>query len=178
MRKIAYPDPEEHAPYVVEYYRLVPRDGVLEHMEQRLTETPRFLREIPAEPLATPHAPGEWTIKDVVQHVIDDERIYAYRTLRFARGDTTELPGFDQDHVADRANATDRSLDQLIDEYLTVRRATLSLFEGLPQESLTRVGVADGSPMSVRAAAFHIGGHEMHHVHSIEKNYLAGDSPP
>lgn len=173
MRSIDYPDPGEHAPYVVEYYELVPREGVLEHMATRLDETPRFLRKIPEALLATPHAVGEWTVKDIIQHVIDDERIYAYRTLRFARGDRTELPGFNQDLVADRALATTRTLDQILDEYITVRTATLSLFEGLPEESLTRVGVADGSPMSVRAAAFHIAGHEMHHIKSIEENYLA-----
>ena len=172
MRWIDRPEPHEHAPYVVEeYYDRVPPGNVLEHMAARLTETPAYLRTIPTERLDHPHESGEWTVKEIVQHVIDDERIYAYRTLRFARNDPTELPGFDQDAVAAESGANHRSLDDLLAEYDAVRRATIALFEGLPEESLTRIGMADGNPMSVRAAAFHIAGHEMHHLASIEEHY-------
>lgn len=172
MRHIPRPEVGEYAPYVTEYHDLVPGDGVLDHMHACLDTTPAFFRSVPEAVLVAPHRQGEWTVKQIVQHIADDERIYAYRTLRFARGDTTDLPGFDQDAVAALSGADARSLDSLLDEYVTVRRSTLSLFEGLPAESLTRVGIADGNPMSVRAAAFHIAGHELHHIESVRENYL------
>lgn len=171
MRHIPRPEVGEFAPYTTEYFDLVP-DDVLGHMARCLDSTVDFFRGIPDDLLSDPHEPGEWTVKQILLHVADDERIYAYRTLRFARNDLTELPSFDQDLVASYSAADGRSLESLIEEYVTVRRATLSLFEGLPEEALQRIGVANGSPMSVRAAAFHIAGHEAHHLDSIRVNYL------
>ena len=114
-------------------------------------------------------------MKEILQHITDDERIYVYRMLRFARNDPTELPSFDQEVVAAYSGANDRSLASLLNEYVTVRAATLSLFDGLPEGALTRVGIANGNPMSVRAAAFHIAGHELHHLDSIRVNYGGRD---
>lgn len=171
MRLIARPEPGEYAPYTVEYFRLVPGDDVLEHMETCLRTTPEFFSALPDDVLGIPHRPHEWTVKEILQHVTDDERIYAYRALRFARNDLTELPPFDQEIVAAHSGANDRSLDALLDEYVTVRKSTLSLFDGLPDEAMTRTGTANGNPMSVRAAAFHIAGHELHHLVSIRSNY-------
>lgn len=172
MRTISRPAPGEYAPYTTEYFDRVP-DDVLDHLEGCLDSTTRFFETIPVNLLDEPHEPGEWTVKEILQHISDDERIYAYRALRFARNDRTELPSFDQDVVAAHAEANLRSLDDLLDEYQTVRRATVSLFAGLPERALVRTGVANGSPMSVRAAAFHIAGHEEHHLESIRRNYLA-----
>lgn len=171
MRLIPRPEPGEYAPYTVAYFDLVPDGNVLDHMASCLQSTRTFFEALPEERLSTPHEPGEWTIKEVLQHIADDERIYAYRALRFARNDLTELPSFDQDVVAANSEANARSLASLLDEYVTVRRSTLSLFDGLPESALTRVGVANGSPMSVRAAALHIAGHELHHLDSIQTNY-------
>ena len=171
MRLVARPEPGEYAPYTVEYFDLVPGDDVLQHMESCLQTTPAFFMALPEEVLANPHQSGEWTVKEILQHISDDERIYAYRTLRFARNDLTELPPFDQEIVAAHSGANDRSLASLLDEFDTVRKSTLSLFEGLPDEALTRIGIANGNPMSVRAAAFHIAGHELHHLVSIRTNY-------
>lgn len=170
MRYIPRPEPGEYAPYTIEYFRLVP-DNVLHHMETCLRTTPEFFEALPEEFLAVPHRPGEWTVKEILLHISDDERVYAYRTLRFARNDPTELPSFDQEVVAAHSGANQRSLASLLDEYITVRAATLSLFDGLPEAALTRVGIANGNPMSVRAAAFHIAGHELHHLDSIRVNY-------
>ena len=133
---------------------------------------PAFFRDIPEDRLSSPHETGEWSIKQILLHISDDERVYAYRTLRFARNDLTELPSFDPDVVAAHSGADDRSLTSLIDEFVSVRRATLTFFESLTDEALTRIGVANGNPMSVRAAAFHIAGHELHHLDSIRTNYL------
>ena len=111
--------------------------------------------------------PGE----DVLQHITDDERVYAYRTLRFGRNDPTELPSFNQEVFVAFSGANDLSLASLLDEYVTVRAATRSLFDGLPEAAPTRVGIATGNPTSVRAATFHIAGHELHHLDSIRVNY-------
>lgn len=175
MRTIQRPHPGEFAPYTVEYFRLVP-DDILDHMTTCLDSTTRFFEAIPQELLEQPHAPGEWTIKEILQHISDDERIYVYRALRFARNDPTELPSFDQDVVAANSDANSRSLQGLLDEYRTVRCSTLSFFDGVPEEALERIGIANGSPMSVRAAAFHIAGHEAHHLDSVRSNYL-GEEP-
>jgi uncharacterized damage-inducible protein DinB len=172
MRTIHRPDPGEYAPYTTAYFDLVP-DEVLNHMERCLRTTVDFFGAIPKPLLDSPHAPGEWTVKEILLHISDDERIYAYRSLRFARNDTTELPSFDQDVVAAHSQANERSLESLLDEYRTVRMATLSLYGGLPESAMTRIGIANGSPMSVRAAAFHIAGHEAHHLESIRQNYLS-----
>jgi len=171
MRHIDRPQPGEYAPYTVEYFDLVPDGSVLELMSRRLEQTPARLRALPDGRLTVPHQPGEWTVNEIVQHISDDERIYAYRALRFARGDTTELPGFDPDEFAAHTHANLRALDDLIAEFTAVRTATLSLFDGLPDAALTRVGTANGAPMSVRAAALHILGHELHHIASIEEHY-------
>ncbi|MGI9613449.1 MAG: DinB family protein [Acidimicrobiales bacterium] len=173
MRPIPRPQPGEFAPYTTEYFDLVPGDDVLAHMRRCLETTPAFFREIPEDRLSSPHEPGEWTVKQILLHISDDERVYAYRTLRFARNDLTELPSFDQEIVAAYSDADSRSLTSLLEEFITVRCATLSFFESLPEVALTRIGVANGNPMSVRAAAFHIAGHELHHLESIRTNYMA-----
>src|SRR5512133_1421467 len=150
MRKIEKPGSSEHVPYVLQYINLIPNDGrVLEHLRENLTETSAFLRSLPTDRMYYRYAPGKWTIKDIIQHLSDDERIYAYRALRFARGDTTELPGFDQDAYTPETQANIRTLDDLIDEFATVRAATLSLYAGLGHELLLRAGVAAGNIMSV-----------------------------
>ena len=174
MRYIPRPEPGEYAPYTIEYFRLVPGDDVLGHMSACLKTTIDFFDSLPEESLSIPHEPGEWTVKEILQHIADDERIYAYRVLRFARNDLTELPGFDPDVVAAHSGASDRSLASLLDEYVTVRESTLSLFRGFPEEALTRIGTANGNPMSVRAGALHIAGHELHHLDSIRVNYGGG----
>ena len=170
MRSIPRPEPGEYAPYTIEYFNFVP-DDVLDHMSSCLESTVEFFQRIPGVVLSEPHRPGEWTVKQILQHISDDERIYAYRALRFARNDPTELPSFDQEVVAANSDADMRPLSSLLTEYVTVREATLSLFEGVPEAALSRVGVANGAPMSVRAAAFHIAGHEAHHLDSVRVNY-------
>lgn len=173
MRQIEKPGAGEHAPYVIQYLRLLPDDGlVLEHLRRNLETTLAFLGSLPEEKLLYRYAEGKWTIKEIVQHLADDERIYAYRALRFARNDSTELPGFDQDAFTRNARANERSLDDLLAELATVRAATLSLYTGLPDEALTRRGVASGNVMSVRAIAYHIAGHELWHLNVIRERYL------
>jgi uncharacterized damage-inducible protein DinB len=173
MMKIEKPAEGEYAPYTIRYIELLPDDGlVLQHLEDNLKATSDFILSLPEERLMTRYAEGKWTIKEILVHIIDDERIYAYRALRFARNDQTELPGFEQDEYAFQSGANERDIQDILQEFATVRKATISLFEGLNREALVRAGVADGKVMSVRAAAYHIAGHELAHLNIIKERYL------
>ncbi|MBE7555903.1 MAG: DinB family protein [Anaerolineales bacterium] len=173
MRKIQKPEIGEYAPYTIMYIGLLPDDGlVLKYLRDNLNTVVDFIRSLPEEKLAYRWAEGEWTIKEILGHVIDDERIYCYRALRFARNDATELPGFDQDDYVIFSGANERSIEDILEEYGAVRKATLTFFNSLEENALKRAGVANGNVMSVRAAAYHIAGHELHHLNSIRENYL------
>lgn len=173
MRRIEKPREGEYAPYVIQYIGLLPDDGlVLEHLQKNFEATREFLRSLPEDLLLYRYADGKWTIKEIMQHITDDERIYAYRALRFARNDPTELPGFDQDEYTRYAGANRRTLEDLLGEMATVRAATLSLYSGLGDDTLMRAGVASGNVMSVRAIAYHIAGHELRHMNIIRERYL------
>lgn len=173
MRLIEKPLAGECAPYVLEHYvRLVPDDGrVLEHLRDNVGRTSAFVRALAPERLTHRYVPDKWTVKDIVAHLIDDERIYCYRALRFARGDRTELPGFDQDEYARTANAGARSVDALLGELALVRAGTVALFESFDDAALARRGVANGQPMSVRGIAYHLAGHELRHLQILRERY-------
>ena len=173
MKRIEKPCEGEYAPYAIQYIGLLPGDGlVLEHLQNHLKLTGDFLSSLPEARLTHRYAEGKWTIKEILLHIIDDERIYAYRALRFARHDRTELPGFEQDDYALHSGANRRTLDDLLSEFATVRGATISLYNGLGGDVLTRAGVASGNYMSVRAIAYHIAGHELHHLNIVRERYL------
>lgn len=172
MRHIPKPQDSEFAPYTRMYIDLLPDDNrVLEHMRSNFQQIVDLVEGLPDAFLSQPHAPGEWTIKQILVHIVDDERIYAYRALRVARGDQTELPGFDQDAFALASEANERSLDNILCEYRAVRDSTLAMFDSFNDAILLRSGISDGKIMSVRAAAYHIAGHELHHLRSIKENY-------
>ncbi len=172
MNLISKPVPGEYAPYAIMYVDLVPDDGqVLKHLHEKLAATAAFIRAFPGEKLSTPHEPGEWTIKEILVHVIDTERIFAYRALRFARHDATPLPSFDQDPYVAASSANTRSVDVILKEYASVRTATLTLFESFQDEVYLRTGIASENRVSVRALAYMIAGHELHHMESIRQNY-------
>jgi uncharacterized damage-inducible protein DinB len=173
MKRIEKPVDGEYAPYTIVYIGLLPDDGlVLKHLADNLKASTAFILSLPAEKLAYRYAEGKWTIKEILVHLVDDERIYAYRALRFARNDKTELPGFEQDDYALYSGANARRVEDILEEFATVRRATISLFDNLESEALMRAGVADGKVMSVRAAAYHIAGHELRHLNIIKERYL------
>ena|SRR5688572_19796195 len=171
-RVFSRPQSSEHFPDALDYVSLVPEDGhLLKHLEDGIAKVEAFVRALRPERLTGPHAPGEWTVQDVLQHIIDDERIFAYRLLRIARGDTTTLPGFDQNTFAAAAGANDRTLDDLWEEYSSVRRASITLVRSLPDEALTRSTDANGHELTARAAAYIIVGHELYHLRSLRENY-------
>lgn len=172
MRTIQKPPADESPGYAPRYFPLVPDDGqVLQHLEQNFKLVRDTVLALPEAKLSTPFAEGEWTVKEILMHLIDAERIFVYRAMRFARNDKTELPGFEPDDFTAESGANDLSLAAILAEYEAVRRATLVFFQNLPEAALTRIGVARGNPMSPRAALYQIAGHELHHLASIRENY-------
>ncbi len=173
MKLIEKPRADEYPAYAVQYIGLLPDDGrLLEHFATNLTALKSLLCPLSESELLHRYAEGKWTIKEVIGHIIDDERIYVYRALCFARGDPTQLPGFDQDQYALHSGANRRSMEDLLEELSDVRAATISFFSNLDEEAWTRMGVANGNRASVRALAYHIAGHELHHVNIIRERYL------
>lgn len=172
-RRIPKPEPGEYPPYAGMYIDLLPPDGrLLEHLQRGLDAVLASIPQLTEEQLLHRYAEGKWTTREVLVHIIDDERIYCYRALRFARGDTTELPGFEQDDFARHSAANDRPLASILAEYSAVRQATIALFEGLPDEAFARGGTANGNFATVRALAYHIAGHELHHLNLLRDRYF------
>jgi uncharacterized damage-inducible protein DinB len=170
---IGKPREGEFPAYAHIYMDLLPDDGlILQHLAENLTITRIFLESIPKERLLHRYAEGKWTIKEILGHIIDDERIYVYRALRFARNDSTELPGFDQDHFARYSGANTREIEDLLDEFAAVREATIAFFKSLDEAARLRKGIANGQSISVRALAYHIAGHELRHRNIIRERYL------
>jgi hypothetical protein len=177
LRAIEKPGDSEYPAYAHIYIDLLPDDGlILQHLAENIEHTRNLVASIPEAGLLHRYAPGKWTIKEILSHLIDDERIYVYRALRFARNDAAELPGFDQDHYALHSGANQRTIDVLLDELSLVRRSTIAFFNSLDAASLVRTGVADGKRASVRALAYHIAGHELRHMNIIKERYLVGSS--
>jgi len=172
FRDIQRPKAGEFPSYASMYIDLIPDDGqLLQHMADNIEIVKSAVDALPSDGLDVPHAEGEWTVKEILVHIIDDERVYAYRALRFARGDTTDLPGFDPDDYASTSNANDRTLSSIFEEYETVRQATITLLNHLDDEALMRSGTANDNPVTVRALAYHMAGHELHHLYSIQEHY-------
>ena len=173
MNKISKPKEGEYAPYAIMYISLLPEDGlVVKHLKDNLKALRDFIFALPEGKLTYRYAKDKWTIKEVLVHVIDTERIFAYRALRFARNDKTELPGYEQNDYVPYSRAGERSLENIFEEYAAVREATLSLFESFNEEDLLRSGIANGNPASVRALAYQIAGHELHHMKIIKERYV------
>ncbi len=158
------PDPTEHDPYYTRYISLVPEGNILAALEGQVADTLALLRSVPEAEATVHHPPYTWSIKDVVAHLTDCERVFGYRALRIARGDATPLPGFDENAYARAAGADAVPLAELAAEFESVRRSHLWLFRHLPAAAWTRTGVANDSPIGVRALAYIMAGHERHHA--------------
>ena len=173
MRKIEKPKDGEFPPYAIMYIKLLPDDGLLlKHLKENFDKAREFILSLPEEKLTYLYAKNKWTIKEILVHIIDDERIYAYRTLCFARNDKTELPGFEQDDYALFSNANNRSIENILNEYEAVRNSTITLFEGFDETALLREGIANKNKATVRALGYHLAGHELHHINIIKEKYL------
>ena len=169
---MARPNPGEYNPYYSKYISLVPSDdlSIDKQLAVQHHETIDILRKAKTK---GDHAyePGKWTEKEVIGHISDSERVFAYRALRIARGDTTPLPGFDQDTFMKGSNFRSRTMDDLLDELWSVRAATLSLAKSLPESVMANRGTASDSPVTVRALLYIIAGHERHHLAILRERY-------
>lgn len=158
--------------YYHKYIEQVNADGVMEALEQHRQFFDHYLENLPPAKWEYAYAPGKWTIKEVVQHIIDSERIFAYRALRIARKDPTPLPGFDENMFALNARAKKRKTSELVDEFSIVRNSSLALFRSFDDDQIKSIGVANEQPISVEGIGFIIAGHGLHHVNIINERYL------
>jgi hypothetical protein len=168
----SHPNENEYAPYYGRYISLIPEGDFFLLLNKQFDETLGFLRNLAETQAESRYAPGKWSIKEVLGHVIDTERIMSYRALRIARADETPLPGFEQDDYVRAANFDSRILDDLLAEFQVVRAATAALFRGLDEKALGRRGTASNFSVTVRALAYIIAGHERHHLNVLRTKYL------
>ena len=164
----------EYASYFEQYIKLVPvkEKSIINYLKDSQKEFEIILRTLPKEKGNYAYAEGKWTLKELIQHIIDTERIFCYRALCFARNDKTELPGFDQDIFVNNDNANDRAYFDLLDEMNTLRKSTIQLYNSFSDEALLRIGVASGNEISVRALGYLFSGHQIHHLNVVKERYL------
>lgn len=170
MPTIDRPDPSEYGAYYRKYVDLVP-DGDILHLLQDQIEPTLALVGLKDEETAARYAPGKWNIREILGHLMDTERIFTHRALRIGRGDRTPLPGYEQDDYVKTGGFCDRPFTSLLDEFHLVRRATVTLYTVFPQEAIARTGIANDNPLSVRAIAWIIAGHERHHMKIVGEQY-------
>jgi hypothetical protein len=166
------PTPAESAPFYHRYISLAQGDEVREVLRASLPYLEEFLLLLAPEKATTAYAPGKWTLAQLLQHMIDTERVFAYRAMCIARGEQQSLPGFDENGYAAQASGTHRSWHQLVQEMILLRRCTIMLYEGFSPTDLARTGVASGNPVSVNALGFILAGHALHHFAIISERYV------
>ncbi len=169
---LARPNQDEYAPYYESYLALVPEGDLQQILESQLDDTIALLQNVTEEEANDRYAQGKWSLKEVIGHLADTERIISYRLLRIARGDATPLAGFNEKSYVHSAAFDKQSLQELLDDFRAVRRATLTLFRSLTNEAWVRRGTANNYPATPRSIAYFIAGHELHHRSIIKERYL------
>ena len=170
---IEKPAAGEYNEYYETYVSLMDAGDLLGTLEEQIRETRDLLAGFPEERGSHSYADGKWTIKEVVSHLLDGERIFAYRLLRISRGDETPMEGFEQDSYIENSHANERTFNDLICEFSDLRAANLRLMRNFSGADWERMGTASGSPVSVRALAFIMAGHIRHHQNILKERYLA-----
>jgi hypothetical protein len=173
---VTRPQAGEYAPYYDRYISLIQGDDVLNTLDQQRREMMLLISCRDDEEGDFRYAPEKWSAKEVIGHVCDTERIFAYRALRISRADATPLEGFEQDDYVRNGPFAQRPLADLVEDFIAVRRATLSLLRNLDEAAWSRRGIANKNEVSVRALAYIIAGHELHHRRILEEKYFAGRS--
>ena len=163
------PGTDEYGAFYAGYIARVPDGQWLARLEQQPGEYRGLLAGVDEARAAAPSAPGKWSIAEILGHVCDTERVFAFRLLWFARGAPTELPGFDQDPWVEATRRQPRTLAASLDEFATTRQATLALLRTVSDEDASRRGVANGHPMTVRACAWMVAGHAQHHLDGLKQ---------
>lgn len=163
----------EYSTFNATYIKIVnPSVDLIEGLENEIDSMISLVETLPTEKLEYRYAERKWTIKEIIQHIIDTERIFSYRALRVSRNDKTPLPGFDENEYVDNAEANNRTIQELLTELKLVRKTTVLLFKSFSDEQLNRQGFASGHSISVRALGFMIIGHQQHHFKVFEERYL------
>lgn len=166
------PAADEFAPFYAGYIAQVPDGDIVEALIGGAEIASALLGDLPDNVASHAYAPGKWTLKEVALHCADAERIFAYRALRIARGDSTPLPGWDEQAYAPMSGAAVRSMDSILDELQSVREASVTLFSGLPADAWTRRGSANGFAVTTRGIAWITAGHLLHHMSVVQDRYL------
>lgn len=168
---ITKPEFNEYAPFYEPYISKVPQNNLLEALNLHTETFSAFIQNLSVEKSNYAYAEGKWTVKEVLLHLIDAERIFAYRALRFARNDKTSLPGFDENEFVLFSHAGARSLSSIVDEFTAVRNATITLFNSFDEQAFMGIGIANNNEMSVRALGYVIIGHAEHHRQVLIERY-------
>ncbi|TFG71175.1 MAG: DinB family protein [Flavobacteriales bacterium] len=171
MRSKALPI-TDYNPYYQTYIDKLGDVELMDMMQRQLDNFPEFILSLPKDKWNFAYSDNKWTIAEVILHVLDTERIFQYRALRFGRNDSTAIPGFDQDVYVPESNANSRSIESIVEEYRSVRNSSITLFASFDEGILKRSGMANGSNMSVAALGFIILGHQRHHRDVIRSRYL------
>jgi DinB family protein len=166
------PKPDEHIEYYSTYIDRVPDGDIVETLSRQTPETLAFLRAIPDSKADHRYAPGKWSIKEIIGHLADGERVFQYRAFRFSRADATAVPGFDENLYVENAPFSRLRMADLIDDLEHLRRSTIHMFGSMDEEAFARRGVANDHEISVRAIAFIMAGHETHHLQVMRERYL------
>lgn len=166
------PQEGDFSEFYRQYIDLVEHDNHQAALKDNHKRILKFLKNLPKDQRNFRYAEGKWTPKEIVLHLLDAERVFAYRALRFCRGDETELSGYDHNAYVAPAKADDRKWKSVIQEYDAVRNATMALFRNMPKGVLDRGGVCNGAHQTVRAIGYIIAGHELHHMRVIQEKYL------
>ena len=169
---ITYPAPDEYSGYVGNYINEAKAEDLIEGLTASYAYIAGIMQGLTEEQLLHRYAPEKWSIKELLVHMLDAERIFTYRALRFARQDKTELPGFDENKYVAPSKADARDINSILAEYTAVRTATIELYKSFDQEALDQKGSSNGLEVSVRALGYTILGHEIHHLRVIRERYL------
>ena len=170
--RLRRPTDKEYGSHYAGYVALVPDGDLFALLEQQAAETQKLLRAIGEAKSQHRYAPDKWSIREVIGHVTDSERVFTYRALRFARGDATPLPGYDENAWGKATNAHARPVSSLLDEQASVRAATISLFRGFADADWDKAGTASNNPFTARGLAYIVAGHERHHLKIVKERYL------
>lgn len=165
------PDESEYSPYYQKYVALVPETEIIGPLEAQISEVQSLIEGLPEERGTFAYEDGKWTIKEVLSHLIDAERIFSYRAFRIARGDKTPIEGFEQDGYIENSHANQRSFTDLLDEFTQIRRANLAFFKNLKAADWIRSGTANNVEISVRSLAWIMAGHIRHHTDILRSRY-------
>jgi hypothetical protein len=167
------PSPNEYSAQQSRYVDLVQEEDIVAALEKQSRTTAAMLSRLSDAEASFRYAPDKWSVKGIIGHVGDSERVFAYRALAISRGEAASLPGYDENEYARAANFDTRTLFDLVDEYVAIRKATVALFRGLSDEAWDRRGVANGNPITVRGQAYVALGHERHHLNVLREKYLS-----